>query len=167
MAFRHWWGGGAFVFYNPNHLNFVVAAYDRAKYYLILTGSEWPAFPPLSGFIVSFGTLLALLALLWLPKPLLNFPLGLGITILGLLSPYVFLWTGGYQPRFSIHLLPLALLSLAIFVDNFSGGIKFQLWSKIRSILNRKAIKGFVFCHLDTAKSLQGIDPKYNKRYIL
>lgn len=141
MALRNWWVGGAFLPYSPSHPN-LVGTLERAKYYLILTGNEWPVFPSLSGFIVSAGTLLALLALVWRPKPLLNFPLGLGVTILGLLAPYVFLWTGGYQPRFSIHLLPLALLSLAIFLDNFSRGIKFQLWSQIRSLLHRKAIKG-------------------------
>ena len=88
-------------------------------YYLILTGNDWPIFPSIAGFIVTLGTFAALLALVWRSKALFNFPLSLGITVFFLLVPYWFAMNGGYAPRFSIHLLPLALLSLMIFLNPY------------------------------------------------
>ena len=117
ICFRNWWLGGAFFIASTGHANFT-GNYEKAKYYLILTGNEWPKFPSLSGFAVTLGVFVALLTLIWRPKPLLNFPLSLGVIFVGLLSPYMLLWAGGYAPRFSIHILPLALLSLAILANN-------------------------------------------------
>lgn len=108
-------GGGAFFPADTQHPNFV-GDYERGNYYFILTGNEWPIFPSISGIAVTLGVFVALLALFWRPKPLFNFPLSFGVIFIGLLSPYMFLWVGAYPPRFSIHILPLALLSL-VFVS--------------------------------------------------
>ena len=73
------------------------------------------------------GTLVGLMALVLHRKPLLNFPISLGVALLGLLAPYFFLDITAYAPRFSIHLLPLALLSLMFLVDKLLNGFKFPL----------------------------------------
>ena len=88
-------------------------------YYLILTGNDWPTFPSIAGFVVILGTFIALLSLVWRSKALSNFPLGLGLTVFFLLVPYLVAFNGGYAPRFSIHLLPLALLSLMVFLNPY------------------------------------------------
>jgi hypothetical protein len=111
ICYRNWYLGGDFYPAAVQHPNFV-GDFVRGKFYLILTGNEWPAFPSISGIIISLGVFVALFALVWRPKALANFPLSLGVIFVGLLSPYIFLWTGGYAPRFSIHILPLAILSL-------------------------------------------------------
>jgi hypothetical protein len=117
ICFRNWWLGGAFFPARADAANWS-GSYETAKFYLILTGNEWPHFPSISGFAVTLGVLVALIALVWRPKSLLNFPLSLGVTFIGLLAPYAVLYAGGYAPRFSIHILPLALLSLAILMNN-------------------------------------------------
>ena len=69
------------------------------------------------GIIVTIGVIMALLPLAQRQNALKNFPLGLSIIILGLLFPYAFLMTWGYAPRYCIHLLPLALLSIGYFLN--------------------------------------------------
>ncbi|MBT3508725.1 MAG: hypothetical protein HN472_04170 [Nitrospina sp.] len=122
ICFRNWWLGGAFYPADVQHPNFVDDL-DRGFYYWILTGSYWPNVPSISGLLVISGVFIAVLALVWRFKAILNFPFSLGVIFLGLLSPYAILWTGGYTPRFSIHILPLALLSWAIFL-NYLHGVK-------------------------------------------
>jgi hypothetical protein len=116
ISFRNWWIGGSFFVASLNHGNFT-RDLDRGNYYLILTGNGWGNFPGIAGFIMTIGVLVALLALIWSPKPLLNFPLSLGIIFIGLLAPYAVLWAGGYPPRFSVHVLPLSVLVVAILMD--------------------------------------------------
>ena len=120
ICYRNWYLGGGFFPASTQHPNFV-GAYERGKFYLILTGNEWPTFPSISGILVSLGVFVALVALVWRPNPLADFPRSLGVIFIGLLSPYMFLWTGGYQPRFSIHILPLAILSWAFLLNNISN----------------------------------------------
>jgi hypothetical protein len=117
ICYRNWFLGGAFFPTDTQHPNFF-EVYEKAKFYLILTGDEWPVFPSISGIVVTLGVFMALLALVWRPKTLSNFPLSLGIIFIGLLAPYAFLGTGVYQPRFSIHILPLAILSWAFLLNN-------------------------------------------------
>jgi hypothetical protein len=117
ISYRNWFLGGGFFPASVQHPNFT-GNYERGKFYLILTGDEWPAFPSISGIVVTLGVFMALLALVWRPKPLADFPLSLGVIFIGLLAPYAFLWTGSYEPRFSIHILPLAVLSWAFLLSN-------------------------------------------------
>ena len=78
------------------------------------------------GIIVTVGVIMALLSLVWRQNAFENFPLGLSITILGLLFPYAFLLTLGYAPRYCIHILPLALLSIGYFLNYYVDSLK---WS--------------------------------------
>jgi hypothetical protein len=127
--FRNWWVGGDFYFTQLNHpnLNTTLSSPFPGSFYIILTGNVWPTFPNLAGFIVTIGTVLGLLAIVWRPKIFVNFPLSLGIILFGLLLPYVFLWNWAYEPRYSIHLLPLALLVWAILLNNIFERYSFPL----------------------------------------
>jgi hypothetical protein len=117
ICYRNWILGGEFYPTDVQHPNFI-GEFERGKFYLILTGDEWPIFPSISGIVATLGVFMALLALVWRPKLLSNFPLSLGVIFIGLLAPYAFLWTGSYEPRFSIHILPLAVLSWAFLLSN-------------------------------------------------
>ena len=127
ICFRHWWLGEAFYPTEKAHPNLNMDAFAQGykNIYLTITTNLWPNFPNLSGSVTTFGVLIALLALFWRPKVLKDFPLSLPIIIVGLLFPYAFIWNWSYVPRYSIHLIPIALLSLAFFCSNFFGGSKF------------------------------------------
>ena len=129
VCFRNWWLGGEFFITQIKHPNFdaTLSAPFPGSFYIILTGNTWPTFPNIAGFIVTIGTFIGLLAIVWRQKALVNFPLSIGVILFGLLLPYVFIWNWVYEPRFSIHLLPLALLSWAILLNNLFEGFKFPL----------------------------------------
>ena len=121
ICIRNWWLGGDFYPTNIGHPNLRESFENYSHiggFYLILAGKPWPAFPQIAGFTMTIGTFIGLLALAWRPKILSNFPLSLGITIVGLLAPYSFLLIWNYHPRFSIHLLPLAILALMYLLNN-------------------------------------------------
>jgi hypothetical protein len=98
------------------------------NYYLLLTGkmypktiSSWPDTTVLATVLVP-GIFIGLMTLIWRPKILAGFPLTLSITILGLLSPYLFIHILGYPPRYSLQVLPFAALSLGVIFDYFYTG---------------------------------------------
>jgi len=131
LCFRHWWLGGTFyptVKWHPN-LDLVTHSPFPDSLYIVLTGKSWPAFPGMLGIIVTIGVIVALLSLARRQNAFENFPLGLSITIVGLLFPYVFLMTWGYAPRYSIHILPLALLSIGYFLNYYVDSLKWSFRS--------------------------------------
>jgi hypothetical protein len=124
IILRNGFIGEHFGFVGPGHPNFSGdILWDN--WYLLLSGKPWPDLPidtlALTGVLLP-GTLLGLLALVWRPKLLAGYPLSLSITLLGLLSPYLFLHIWGYPPRYSTQLLPLAALSLGIILNYFYSG---------------------------------------------
>lgn len=127
--FRNWWVGGDFYFTQLNHPNLdtTLSSPFPESFYIILTGNTWPTFPNLSGFVVTFGTVMGLLAMVSRSRIFVDFPLSLGIILFGLLLPYVFIWNWVYEPRYSIHLLPLALLVWAILLNNLFERYSFPL----------------------------------------
>jgi hypothetical protein len=129
ICYRNWWLGGDFYPTRKGHPNLNMDALSQGpkNIYLTITTNVWPNFPSLSGSVVTLGVLIALLALFCRLKVLKDFPLSLSIIIVGLLLPYTFVHIWGYAPRYSIHLIPLALLSLAFFVSNLFGEFKFLL----------------------------------------
>ena len=129
ICFRNWWLDGAFyptVKWHPN-LDLVTHSPFPDSLYIVLTGKSWPAFPGMLGIIVTIGVIMALLSLARRQNAFENFPLGLSITIVGLLFPYAFLMTWGYAPRYSIHILPLALLSIGYFLNYYVDSLKWSL----------------------------------------
>lgn len=127
ICFRNWWLGGDFYLTKINHPNFdsTVSSPFPGSFYIVLTGNPWPTFPNIAGFVMTIGTLIGLLALVWRPNALQHYPRSLGMIFIGLLLPYVFIWNWVYEPRFSIHLLPLALLSWAILLNFYFKRFKF------------------------------------------
>ena len=128
LCFRNWLLGAGFVL---THMEAETSGFDKIfvageTYYLILTGNYWPTFPSIAGFVVTIGVFTALISLVWRPQVLLNFPLCLGVAIACLLAPYLFAISGGYPPRFSIHLMPLALLSFMILINNVFNYLRFS-----------------------------------------
>ena len=123
LCLRNWFLGAGFWFADSNSIASVdgVTRYNYSKVptmlYLILTGNSWPHFPSISAFIITFGTFAAFVAL-WRPKVLHNAPLGLALAIALLFVPYFYSGIDSYPPRFSIHLLPLALLFFMIFINH-------------------------------------------------
>ena len=65
------------------------------------------------------GVFFGFLALIWRPKVLQVFPMALRLAFIGMFLPYVYFANPGYPPRYSIHLLPLAFLSMMIVFDGF------------------------------------------------
>jgi len=117
LSFRNWLVGGAFFVANIKHGNFIRENLDRGDFFLIITGKHWGQLPSISGFFVALGVFVSLLALFWRPKSFSNYPLSLGIILICLLAPYTVLWTGGYPPRWSIHILPLSILAVTLLLD--------------------------------------------------
>jgi hypothetical protein len=122
LCLRNWFIGAGFVLYHStgNTIGFGSLVPTLKSFYIILTGINWPNFPSISGVIISLGTFLGLIALVWHRKSFLNFPLSIGVSLLCLFVPYLSInVTPAYYPRFSIHLIPLALLSWAIFLNYY------------------------------------------------
>jgi hypothetical protein len=120
MCFRNWCVGGVFGPTNSNHPNYI--GHDLAHFYqrarIILTAVE-RGIPSLTTFVLLPGTLIGLVALVWRPKFLQNYPMAIGLSLIGLFLPYWFVANWAYAPRYSIHLLPLAIISLMLVGDYF------------------------------------------------
>jgi len=120
LCFRNWWVAGIFAptaIGHPNNTGHdFTNFYHRAK--IILTAVDHGN-PSLSTFILLTGTLLGLIALVWRPKFLQNYPMAIGLALIGLFLPYWFVANWAYAPRFSIHLLPLTIISVMIAGDYF------------------------------------------------
>lgn len=129
ICYRNWLLGGHFYPTVVGHPNFRPMGFSDQinALYIVVAGNTLPNLPSISGFVTAFGAFIALVALVWRPKVLLNFPLSIGIIIIGVLVPYLFVWNWAYLPRFSIHLLPLAVLSMMFLLDRLLDGIKLPL----------------------------------------
>lgn len=109
--------GGLAVLTNPGHIDHLLGATKGLRSLLtILCAAPAPGYHSQAAWVLVPGVLLGLAALVWRGWPLRNYPLALGITLVGLLAPYLVIAPYAYEPRQSIHLLPLAALSLALAV---------------------------------------------------
>jgi hypothetical protein len=129
ICYRNWLLGGDFYPTAVGHANFKPMGFSDQinALYIVVAGNTLPNIPSISGLVTVFGTCIALVALVWRPQALLNFPLSIGIIIIGLLVPYLFVWNWAYLPRFSIHLLPLAVLSVIVLLNHLLLGFKLTL----------------------------------------
>lgn len=112
---RNWWLGGQFTLTAAGNMSFLSGmgpADVAANLGRLLLASEGA--PDWSALVLLPGTLVGLLALVWRPAWLRGYPLALGLSLAGLLAPYFLVRVTAYTPRFSLHLLPLAALSLAL-----------------------------------------------------
>ena len=86
----------------------------------------------LTGQMQWLGFLLGVAALLWRPAFLRRYPLALGLGLCALLAPYLFFRATIYFPRWSIHLLPLAMLSLVLAWEGLVSWPRFRAWVGLR-----------------------------------
>ena len=128
IPLRNWFFGGKWVFTDPDNLSILwckswICVLTNFQKLLLAQDPLLPftsrIFSFLSALILLSGTLVGLLALVWRKGSLAFYPLGLGIALAGLLFPYLWVKVVAYPPRFSIHLLPLASLSLTVFLFYF------------------------------------------------
>lgn len=107
--------GGLAVLTNPGHLEHLLGATNwMHSLSTILCVAPTPGYHCYAAWVLVPGTLLGLAALLWRGWPLRGYPLALAVTLTGLLAPYFIIAPYAYEPRQSVHLLPLAALSLAL-----------------------------------------------------
>ena len=83
LCFRNWWVGGVFGPTTPNHPNYtgqdLIHFYYRIK---IMVTAVDHGNPGGATFILLPGTLLGLLALVWRPKFLRNYPIAIGLSLI-------------------------------------------------------------------------------------
>jgi hypothetical protein len=126
MCFRNWWVGGIFGPSVPDHV--ILEAFDLTKFYfkvkLMLTATH-SATPSFATMVLLPGTFIGFVALIWRPNCLRDFPMAIGCALIGIFLPYAFFGNPGYPGRYSIHLLPLALLSTMIISDYLLKRVSF------------------------------------------
>jgi len=112
--------GGQWVLVHPANASFLHRSLLENFFALldVLDGSDRGSL--MSAWVLWPGAMLGLLALVFRAGPLKHYPLSLGISLAGLLTPYLFVQASAYFPRWSVHLLPLACLSVAIFFFGLS-----------------------------------------------
>lgn len=126
MCLRNWWVGGVFAPSVSDHV--IREAFDLNSFYLkmklMLTATYLPT-PSIATIILLPGTLFGFLSFFFRPKFLREYPMAFGWALFGVFLPYVFFGNPGYAPRYSIHLLPLALLSVMIVFNNLIEKLSF------------------------------------------
>jgi hypothetical protein len=134
VPLRNWVLGGKWVFTDTTNLNILwcnswSCVFENFQKLLLAYDPHLPFTSRilfgLSALILFGGTILGLLALVWRRGAFAFYPLSLGLTLAGLIFPYLWVKVVAYPPRFSIHLLPLASLSLSIILFYF-------LWPKLQ-----------------------------------
>ena len=134
MCFRNWWVGGIFAPTEKGHV--MLRAFDLTEFYfrmkLMLTATH-SATPNFATMVLLPGTFIGFVALIWRPNCLRSFPMAIGCALIGVFLPYVFFSNAGYPGRYSIHLLPLALLSTMIILDYFLKRVSFFKFGPIKN----------------------------------
>jgi hypothetical protein len=124
VALRNWAVGGHFTLTAPGNLAFLTGLSlgdILGNFRVLLLASQsfwqWPA------LVLVPGALAGIAALVVRPAFLQEYPLALGICLAGLLAPCLVVRLTAYIPRWSIHLLPLAVLSLCYVAQGLIPGL--------------------------------------------
>lgn len=125
--------GGQWVLVHPDNASFLDRSLlENFKALLdVLDGSDRGAL--ISARVMWPGAILGLLALVLRFGPLKEYPLSLGISLAGLLTPYLVVQASAYFPRWSIHLLPLACLSMALFLNSLAAVVPHERTDRLGS----------------------------------
>ena len=91
--------------------------YFFQKSYLILTMKFIGQAPSPFAIVMLLGTLFGLVALFWRPTLLQTIPISVGLLLSASLIPYYFFDFYAYGARFSIHVLPIATISMIFVLD--------------------------------------------------
>lgn len=117
VLFRNWLFSGRLTLHDPGYLKWLTRSLEETLGGLRILLSAKEQGLSQAGWFIWGGTVTGILALFFRPGPLRYYPLGLGIILAATLAPYFYALVNGYTPRFSIHLLPLALLSACLIVQ--------------------------------------------------
>lgn len=133
IFFRNWIFSGQFVLVTSRSMQWYLSRsilWNLQGVYTVLCAYtdafSW------SALTLWLGTIFGIVALLIRKGPLRGYPLGLGLILLSTILPYFRLWDNAYPPRFSIHLLPLASLSLTVLL--YTG----WNWARFRAKRNQE-----------------------------
>ena len=149
IAMRNWLIGGHFGLSLPDHPNFVFAArccdengdllpikwqpvffYEKIR--LMIAMKKVGQFPSPFSIPIMIGSCVGILFLIWRPFAFHQYPMSLSLLLLGVFIPYYFVNNWGYPPRFSIHLLPISVVSTVIFFRCLSGDFAHWLRPSLR-----------------------------------
>lgn len=111
---RNWLLGGQWVLLHPANRDFLDQPLwaNLVSLLSLLNGREQGVLK--SAWVLWPGAVLGLAALAARWGPLRGYPLALGLSMAGLLAPYLTVAASAYFPRWSVHLLPLACLSVVM-----------------------------------------------------
>lgn len=115
VALRNYAGGGAFALSSPENLShLLIGSWHGAWLSLsrLLSASDDVLSP--AGVTIWLGALAALAGAFFRFGPLRGYALNLGLVVLLIIAPYALVMVNAYTPRFSLHLLPFAALSLVM-----------------------------------------------------
>jgi hypothetical protein len=120
VMLRNWLTGGEWVLLHPANKDFLhnplwnnfMALVD------VIDGSDRGSL--MSAWVLWPGTILGLAALFIRLGPMRGYPLALGLSLAGLLAPYLYVQANAYFPRWSVHLLPLACVSVGLFLSGLT-----------------------------------------------
>ncbi len=124
VLLRNWLIGGEWVLLHPANKDFLHNPlwHNLLALMDVIDGSDRGSL--ISAWVLWPGTLLGLAALVMRLGPLRNYPLALGLSLAGLLAPYLYVQANAYFPRWSVHLLPLACISVALFLSGLTELIR-------------------------------------------
>jgi len=150
VAMRNWLVGGHFGLSIPDHPNLVFAArccdengeslpvkwqpiffYEKIR--LMIAMKKVGQFPSPFSIPIIVGSCVGILFLVWRPHTFHQYPMALGLLLLGVFTPYYFVNNWGYPPRFSIHLLPISVVSTVVFAHCLTGNITNWLRPNLKS----------------------------------
>lgn len=128
-AVRNYLVGGSFTLLSPRVIGYLQPStiFDRVQSVLVVMNAGEGG--SITQYILWAGLIAALAAALWRPKALWRYPLSLALVLASLPAPYFFARATAYFPRWSIHLLPLAAISLVIWLQGLGGRPWFRAWS--------------------------------------
>ncbi len=122
VALRNWWCGGQFTLVagsNLSHLQVGGLAQAWHSVRLLLDAND--RLTGLAGRLIWAGVIAGMLGLVLRVGILRRYPLELGLILLALVLPYLVVQVNAYTPRFSIHLLPFAVLSVVVLAEAVWG----------------------------------------------
>jgi hypothetical protein len=118
VAFRNWLGGGEFVLTKSANLAYLRSGGWEETWQsvsLLLNANEKTV--GLGGKLIWAGVVAGLAGLSLRFGPIKRYPLEISLLLLAIIAPYFYVKVIAYPPRFSVHLLPWATMSLILFAE--------------------------------------------------
>lgn len=85
-----------------------------------------------AGWVLWGGTALGITAIFLRRGPCRYYPISLALTLAAIIAPYFLVLVNAYTPRFSVHLLPLTIISLCVFCQHLCVCLRRTVMSRLR-----------------------------------